>query len=110
MIAEHFFNHAETWGFMREVIVREDIMRGPLTVFPEDKFSIEIRVGLMLIWCDWGWMIHQLVLETLLKEFPDHPNTLPLLHHHVINSENEQMRQWATGQLKCLEQSNPGRF
>ena len=110
MIAEHFFNHAETWCFMREVIVREDIMRGPLTVLPEDKVSIEIRVGLMLIWCDWGWMIHQLVLETLLKEFPDHPNTLPLLHHHVINSENEQMRQWATGQLRCLEQSNPGRF
>lgn len=110
MIADHFFSHAEAWDFVREVMVREDIMRGLLKVLPEDKFSIEHRVGHMLISCNWGWMIHQLPLESLLKEFPDHPNTLPLLRDRAFNSENEQMRQWAAGQLRCWKQSNLDRF
>ena len=45
-------------------------------------------------------------LEALLKHYPTHPKTIELLHDRALNDPDEQLREWATEQLRKLEGSD----
>ncbi len=42
----------------------------------------------------------QLVLEIIIKQYPEHPQTLPLLHDRAGNDPDENVREFATEKLK----------
>ncbi|MGD1712242.1 HEAT repeat domain-containing protein, partial [Dapis sp. BLCC M172] len=47
----------------------------------------------------------QTALEAIVKQYPDHPQTLPLLQDIAANDPDEQLREWAKKKLQRLENS-----
>ncbi|MGD1701441.1 HEAT repeat domain-containing protein, partial [Dapis sp. BLCC M229] len=45
----------------------------------------------------------QIALEAIVKQYPDHPQTLPLLQDRAENDPDEQLREWAKEALQRLE-------
>ncbi|GGA19884.1 hypothetical protein CYANOKiyG1_34630 [Okeania sp. KiyG1] len=45
----------------------------------------------------------QTALEAIVKHYPDHPQTLPLLQDRAENDADEQLREWAKKKLRRLE-------
>ncbi|MDY7002806.1 MAG: HEAT repeat domain-containing protein [Cyanobacteriota bacterium] len=45
----------------------------------------------------------QTALEAIVKHYPDHPQTLPLLQDRAENDPDEQLREWAKEKLQQLE-------
>lgn len=43
----------------------------------------------------------QVAMKVLMKHHPTHPKVLSLLQDWAMNDEDEQVRQWATKQLRC---------
>ncbi|MGB5959229.1 MAG: HEAT repeat domain-containing protein [Coleofasciculaceae cyanobacterium] len=48
----------------------------------------------------------QLALEIIIKQYPDHPQTLPLLRDRAENDPDEKMRKFANYKLAELEKKN----
>ena len=42
----------------------------------------------------------QTALEAIVKQYPDHPQTLPLLQDRAANDPDEQLREWAKKKLQ----------
>ncbi|MDE5074487.1 MAG: HEAT repeat domain-containing protein [Trichodesmium sp. St5_bin8] len=47
----------------------------------------------------------QIVLAAIVKQYPDHPQIIPLLQDRVANDPDEQLRDWAKKKLQRLENS-----
>ncbi|MGD1712502.1 HEAT repeat domain-containing protein, partial [Dapis sp. BLCC M172] len=47
----------------------------------------------------------QTALEAIVKQYPDHRQTLPLLQDRAANDPDEQLRKWAKRKLQRLENS-----
>jgi len=45
----------------------------------------------------------QTALEAIVEQYPDHPQTLPLLQDRAENDPDEQLREWAKKKLQRLE-------
>ena len=45
----------------------------------------------------------QTALEAIVKQYPNHPQTLPLLQDRAENDPDEQLREWAKKKLRRLE-------
>jgi hypothetical protein len=45
----------------------------------------------------------QIALEVIIKNYPNHPKTLPLLRDRALNDADEQLRKWAQKQLEKFE-------
>jgi hypothetical protein len=48
----------------------------------------------------------QTALEAILKHYPNHPQTLPLLRDRTQNDPDEKLREWAKEELQRLEAKN----
>ncbi|MGD1809524.1 HEAT repeat domain-containing protein [Dapis sp. BLCC M126] len=48
----------------------------------------------------------QIALEAMIEDYPDHPQTLPLLQDRVENDPDEQLQEWAKKKLQRLENRN----
>ena len=42
----------------------------------------------------------QIALEAIVKQYPDHPQTLPLLQDRAENDPDEQLQKWAKKKLQ----------
>ncbi|MGD1700976.1 HEAT repeat domain-containing protein, partial [Dapis sp. BLCC M229] len=42
----------------------------------------------------------QIALQAIVKQYPDHPQTLPLLQDRAANDPDEQLREWAKKKLQ----------
>ena len=42
----------------------------------------------------------QVAMKFLMRHYPTHPEVLSLLQDRAMNDEDEQVRQWATKQLR----------
>ena len=42
----------------------------------------------------------QIALEAIVKQYPDHPQTLPLLQDRAENDPDEQLQKWAKRKLQ----------
>ena len=51
----------------------------------------------------WQTNPRQIALEIIIKQFPQHPQTLPLLRDHTENDPDEQVREFAQKKLAQLE-------
>jgi hypothetical protein len=49
---------------------------------------------------DWENNPRQLALEIIIKQYPNHLQTLPLLHDRAENDPDENVREFATEELK----------
>jgi len=47
----------------------------------------------------------QTALEAIVKHYPDHPQTLPLLQDRAANDPDKQLREWAKKKLQRLEKT-----
>ncbi|MDE5106806.1 MAG: HEAT repeat domain-containing protein, partial [Trichodesmium sp. St17_bin3_1_1] len=45
----------------------------------------------------------QIALEIIVKQYPDHPQTLPLLKNRAENDPDEQLQEWAKKTLQQFE-------
>ena len=52
---------------------------------------------------DWQDNPRQLALEIIIKQYPNHPQTLPLLHDRADNDPDEKVKQFAQNKLAKLE-------
>ncbi len=48
----------------------------------------------------------QLALEIIIKQYPDHPQTLPLLQDRAENDSDKKVREFANKKLAELEKDN----
>ncbi|MGD1712094.1 HEAT repeat domain-containing protein [Dapis sp. BLCC M172] len=48
----------------------------------------------------------QIALEAIVEQYPNHPQTLPLLQDRAENDADEQLREWAKKKLQRLENRN----
>jgi hypothetical protein len=48
----------------------------------------------------------QLALEIIIKQYPHHPQTLPLLQDRAENDPDERVREFAQKKLEQLERQN----
>ena len=51
----------------------------------------------------WQTNPRQIALEIIIKQFPQHPQTLPLLRDRTENDPDEQVREFAQKKLAQLE-------
>jgi len=51
----------------------------------------------------WQKNIRQIALEIIIKQYPDNPQTLPLLSDRAENDPDEQVREFAQHKLAQLE-------
>ncbi len=42
----------------------------------------------------------QIALEEIIEQYPDHPQTLPLLQDRAANDPDEQLQEWAKKKLQ----------
>jgi len=52
----------------------------------------------------------QLALKIIIKQYPNHPKTLALLHDKAENDSDEQLREWAKKKLAKLGEYNQNRI
>ncbi|MGD1712503.1 hypothetical protein [Hydrocoleum sp. CS-953] len=45
------------------------------------------------------------LLEAIVKQYSDHPQTLPLLQDRATNDPDEKLREWEKWKLQRLENS-----
>ena len=45
----------------------------------------------------------QIALKAIVKQYPDHPQTLPLLEDRAENDPDEQLQNWAERKLRSLK-------
>jgi hypothetical protein len=55
---------------------------------------------------DWEDKPRQLALEIIIKQYPDYPQTLPLLQDRAENDSDEKVRELAKEKLEQLERQN----
>jgi predicted NACHT family NTPase len=55
---------------------------------------------------DWENNPRQLALEIIIKQYRDHPQTLPLLRERAENDSDEKVREFANKKLEQLERQN----
>jgi predicted NACHT family NTPase len=53
---------------------------------------------------DWQGNPRQIALEVIIKQYPNHPQTLPLLHDRAENDPDEKVREFVKKKLEKLEE------
>ncbi|WP_366557876.1 hypothetical protein [Okeania sp. SIO1I7] len=52
---------------------------------------------------NWEDNPRQIALEEIVKHYPNHPQTLPLLQDRAENDPDEKLREWAKKKLRRLD-------
>ncbi|BDI16772.1 hypothetical protein ANSO36C_25740 [Nostoc cf. commune SO-36] len=103
------FAQVDNFNYLKHEVMEELIRSWQISPEIYD-FLHECAVDDSFDWIDWDFSdtrnvpSRQIALKAIIEQFPQHPQTLPLLRDRAENDPDEQVREFAQKKLKQLEE------
>jgi predicted NACHT family NTPase len=121
-LAYNFKNDPDTLPILKERAQTDDDWNVRSAAVKELAYNFKDETGILQLFChvaindpfkhsesEYGQYEtnpRQTALEAILKHYPNHPQTLPLLRDRTQNDPDEKLREWAKEELQRLEAKN----